>query len=36
MIDEAMQACTYVADPSVEEILETEAKTYELLRRNHE
>lgn len=36
MIDEAMQACSFVRDPSVEEILETEAKTYELLKKNHE
>ena len=36
MIDEAMQACTFIADPSVDEILETEAKTYELLRAKHE
>lgn len=36
MIQEAMDHCTFIKDPSVEEILETEAKTYELLRHEHE
>ena len=35
MIECAMNEAEFIADPDVEEILETEAKTYELLERNY-